>query len=836
MDTVAKAGFRISVLGPFALAGPGGPVDLNSKKLAALLAFLACTAPSRHSRDKLMTLLWGSHFEAQARQNLRQALTRLRRILGPDAFIVDGETVSLHADAIASDVAQFEALLRDGSREALNKAVGLYKERLLADIAIPEETWTEWLDVQRQRLEGLAADAMIKLGECELQSNNTEQALGPARRALEINNLREDAHRLVMRALAAGGRRADALKHYERVVDLLKRELEIGPEPATAELAAQIRKEGKPRQDLLSAPTGPPLSVPVPKFDAADPQPTTFLIVEALPGRREAISELHVGEVVESVTLNFSGNAVSGAEGAFKLKFPNPRLAVAAAFEIQRRLARQGAGDASKRIDVRMGAYAPEEGDDRQGVQRAENMAKRAAAGEILVSANLREALTDGIDASVDDLEAHRFEPTAPGDRAFRITAPPALADANGRAPAFSELEPAIAVIPFAAYGGGEDHQIVGEILADEIIGSLSQQRELAAISRLSTRVFRQREARVEAIGAHLRANYVLSGRYRVAGENVTLRIELAEVKSGRVVLAESLEDKVGAIVAGVDGLVDQLVASVTAALLDHALRRVQSHPFSTLENHTLMLASLNLMNGFSPDRLRRAHELLTVLAERCPSHPLPYANLAHLHVRRAMQGWTNDPNVEAKAALDCTSRALDIDPNCSPALIAKGNVHSQLLKQLDTGAEFLDRALAINPNDSLAWLTKGALHAFRGEGEQALPAAERALRLSPLDPKGSIYRTLAGMAANAAGRYERAIELAKASLRLDRYFGATYRVLAIAQHLSGRTAEARETVSALLQVEPELTVSGFLKRHPSGDYPIGQVWAGALRAAGVPQ
>ena len=67
-----------------------------------------------------MTLLWGSHFDAQARQNLRQALTRLRRVLGEDALISDGETVSLQPGVIVCDVARFEALLSDGSRDALN--------------------------------------------------------------------------------------------------------------------------------------------------------------------------------------------------------------------------------------------------------------------------------------------------------------------------------------------------------------------------------------------------------------------------------------------------------------------------------------------------------------------------------------------------------------------------------------------------------------------------------------------------------------------------------------------------------------------------------------------
>src|SRR5438552_15737828 len=85
--------FRLSLLARFQLTGPDGPVDLPNRKLAGLLAYLACTAPVPQTREKLATLLWGSHFETQAQQNLRQSLFRLRRTLGQDALISDGEQV-----------------------------------------------------------------------------------------------------------------------------------------------------------------------------------------------------------------------------------------------------------------------------------------------------------------------------------------------------------------------------------------------------------------------------------------------------------------------------------------------------------------------------------------------------------------------------------------------------------------------------------------------------------------------------------------------------------------------------------------------------------------------
>src|SRR5687767_6372902 len=122
MDEVPLPKFRLSLLGRFELSGPDGHVDLPNKKLAGLLAYLACTAPTPQHREKLATLLWGSHFDAQARQNLRQALFRLRRVLGQDVLLSDGEEVSLTPDDIACDATELEVLVGQGTRASLTEA------------------------------------------------------------------------------------------------------------------------------------------------------------------------------------------------------------------------------------------------------------------------------------------------------------------------------------------------------------------------------------------------------------------------------------------------------------------------------------------------------------------------------------------------------------------------------------------------------------------------------------------------------------------------------------------------------------------------------------------
>ena len=279
--------FSLSLLGRLVLTGPDGVVGLPNKKLAGLLAYLACTAPAPQPRERLSTLLWGSQFDAQAKQNLRQTLFRLRQVLGQDALESDGEFVSLNTAAVLCDVSQFEVLVRDGGLDALSAAANLYRGSLLDDITINEESWSDWLARERERLQELALGAMVKLGEQELVAGRPDHALKAGQRANALSNMREDAHRLIIQALAATGRKAEALICYQDVVTLLKRELNTEPDEATKSLVATLRNM-------------PPLSrsQPVKEIAEPTPPPTDRRSIAVLPSTArgdDASPEMAVG-------------------------------------------------------------------------------------------------------------------------------------------------------------------------------------------------------------------------------------------------------------------------------------------------------------------------------------------------------------------------------------------------------------------------------------------------------------------------------------------------------------------------------------------------------------
>src|SRR5207253_4090298 len=125
-------------------------------------------------------------------------------------------------------------------RDALSAAVDLYRGRLTDDVTIGEEGWNEWLTGERERLLELALGALVGLGELELAAGRTEHALKAGQRAIALNDMREDAHRLILQALAATGRKAEALKHYEDLVALLERELSTEPDATTKSLVAAL--------------------------------------------------------------------------------------------------------------------------------------------------------------------------------------------------------------------------------------------------------------------------------------------------------------------------------------------------------------------------------------------------------------------------------------------------------------------------------------------------------------------------------------------------------------------------------------------------------------------
>jgi len=205
-------------------------------KAQSLLAYLVVYQRKQHARERLMEMFWGNRSERKARRSLSTALWHIRRCLpGEDYIFSDGQTVGFDFPGeVWLDTEQFEVLAGQRNISSMQAAVELYRGEFM------DGFYDDWIINERYRLENLYIDVLAQLIDAYEVSGDHVTALEIALRLLQIDSLREDAHRAAMRAHCRLGRRHDALAQYERCQTVMREELDVEPMAETTDLARAI--------------------------------------------------------------------------------------------------------------------------------------------------------------------------------------------------------------------------------------------------------------------------------------------------------------------------------------------------------------------------------------------------------------------------------------------------------------------------------------------------------------------------------------------------------------------------------------------------------------------
>ncbi|MCB9161892.1 MAG: pentapeptide repeat-containing protein [Caldilineaceae bacterium] len=273
------------LFGPLAATVGEQPVGpFRGVKVQALLAYLAFEAAAVHSRTSLAHLLWPEANAQQGPGALRVTLYRLRKALDEAApgssdrlLTITRETVRFQPEHASVDVLEFQECLQrvaahDHAAPAacptcladLTLAVELVHGDLLAGLDVPDAPpFDEWLLLRRERLRLQVLDALEILTTAYVEQGDHARAYAYAARQIELDPLRESAHRQLMRILALQGNVNAAREHFAGMQRLFAAELGATPEAATMRLWEQIRSGGLVAEDsaptvLLAAPAGTP--------------------------------------------------------------------------------------------------------------------------------------------------------------------------------------------------------------------------------------------------------------------------------------------------------------------------------------------------------------------------------------------------------------------------------------------------------------------------------------------------------------------------------------------------------------------------------------------------
>jgi TolB-like protein len=396
-------------------------------------------------------------------------------------------------------------------------------------------------------------------------------------------------------------------------------------------------------------------------------------------------------------------------------------------------------------------------------------------------------------------------------------------------------VQPRVCALPLSVPPGSDPElAIAADWIAEETCRMMSRSSLISVISHLSGREMSQKFIDVKGVRDTLGVDYLITGAMRRHGNEWVADIDFIDTRTGTLLWNRNLCCPVGEFAEYVMDWLVNVVQTVGRSIAESALQMGRQTALPDLPDHKLLIAGATAMHHPTLRDFLRARQFLDEAAARAPYSAQVHAWMGKWYVLSIIKNYTTDRVSDTQKALDCTARALDLDPQYSFGLTMDGFVNGNILKNLDVAEARYTAAQDINPNESMSWLLRGSLMAFRDEGKSAIRATETARRLSPIDPFGYYFDSLASSAHLAAGDYERALALADKSIATNDRHISTLRTRIAALHALDRGSEARVTAQDLNRRFPEFTLSEYRNTHPSSENKTGRLVIQALSTAGI--
>jgi DNA-binding SARP family transcriptional activator/tetratricopeptide (TPR) repeat protein len=232
----------VSLVGRFGLRLNGQPIELRTRKAAAVLGYLALSDTKRESRERLVGLLWSRSDEEKARASLRQVVRELRSVLeeaGFGGFVAERLLIGVDIGQVEVDI---ESVLQQAENERVHPLLldaPQLDERLLEGMDDLDPSFRVWVLAKRQTVH----ERLMRSLEAGLIGANVPRDTRKkfAAAIVNLDPTHEHACRYLMRAHAEEGDIAGALRIYKSLWDLLDRDYGMEPSPATEELVASIK-------------------------------------------------------------------------------------------------------------------------------------------------------------------------------------------------------------------------------------------------------------------------------------------------------------------------------------------------------------------------------------------------------------------------------------------------------------------------------------------------------------------------------------------------------------------------------------------------------------------
>jgi len=381
-----------------------------------------------------------------------------------------------------------------------------------------------------------------------------------------------------------------------------------------------------------------------------------------------------------------------------------------------------------------------------------------------------------------------------------------------------------IAILPFENRSNAADSEYLSDGLAESLIYRLSQLPNLKVSPRSSVFRYKGKDVDVEKVGAELGVDAVMSGRLIQRDDNLTISVDLVDVRNKKSLWGEQYQRKMSDLLATQREIASaiaeklQLKLSVDEKGLNkrytdnneayqlylkgryHYAKRTKSDVEQSIAafkqaialDPGFALAYVGISDSYAvmPSYAYMSGRDATPLAKAAAKQALQIdPNLAEAHASYAAAPYYDQSWSESESEY---KRAIELNPNV--AMNHYGYALNFLLpqKRLDEAIAEVRRALELEPLSIPMGANLAGLYIYARKNDLALEQAKKVLALEPNHVTAQIWMIRA-LCAN--GRYGEAIALFETTLATDPSTRYLTPILGYAYAQSGRKREALEVI-----------------------------------------
>jgi serine/threonine protein kinase/cytochrome c-type biogenesis protein CcmH/NrfG len=288
-----------------------------------------------------------------------------------------------------------------------------------------------------------------------------------------------------------------------------------------------------------------------------------------------------------------------------------------------------------------------------------------------------------------------------------------------------------VAVLYFENLSGAREDEFFRDGMTEDVITELSKIRRLHVFPRATVLPFRGQTATATDVGQQLKADYVLNGSLRRAGNRLRINAQLVDARTDFPLWAERYDRELQDVFEVQDEIARKIAEALRLALTPQEEKALARKPTENPQAYDFFLRARGYARRMTRLDLEIALDFYEQAIELDPSFALAYAGLAS--VCASFFFWHEQDEKWIRKGVEACERALELDPQSAEALAARAMLFDAERK-FDQAIRYARRALAIKPDCDGAYITLGR-SLFRSDRlEEAADIADRAIEISGND------------------------------------------------------------------------------------------------------